>query len=172
MLPCYGVHITVCMALLVCVLCQPVHSCIEPSLHGLDFFLEIFLWRLVSVLFDTCNNLIFVTHCRPRNCGWSARDVHWRMASTTSTHCPLSLLRKKAQAVSPSYAQNKALKNIPREFHGYWWLLEHYTYRVTALGLAEERKKEQFWLFRPFQVCLFKIVTTHCYYYCKLGQAL
>ena len=32
---------------LVCVLCQPVHSCIEPSLHGLDFFLEIFLWRLL-----------------------------------------------------------------------------------------------------------------------------
>ena len=40
------VHITVCMALLICVLCQPVHSCIEPSLHGVDFFLEIFLWRL------------------------------------------------------------------------------------------------------------------------------
>ena len=26
-------------------------SCIEPSLHGVDFFLDIFLWRLVSVLF-------------------------------------------------------------------------------------------------------------------------
>ena len=45
MWPCYGVHIAVCMALLVCVhvLCQPVWSCIKPSLHGLDFFLEIFL---------------------------------------------------------------------------------------------------------------------------------
>ena len=42
MWPCYGVHITVCMVLLVFVLCQPVHSCIEPSLHGVDFFLEIF----------------------------------------------------------------------------------------------------------------------------------
>ena len=30
------------MARLVFVLCQPVYSCIEPSLHGLDFFLEIF----------------------------------------------------------------------------------------------------------------------------------
>ena len=40
------------MALLVFALCQQVHSCIEPSLHGLDlFFFEIFLWRLVSVLF-------------------------------------------------------------------------------------------------------------------------
>ena len=28
---------------------QIVHSCIEPSLHGLDFFLEIFLWRLVHI---------------------------------------------------------------------------------------------------------------------------
>ena len=31
---CYGVHITVCPALHVFVLCQPVHSCIGPSLHG------------------------------------------------------------------------------------------------------------------------------------------
>ena len=30
---------------------------IEPSLHQLDFFLEIFLWRLVSVLFDMRFNL-------------------------------------------------------------------------------------------------------------------
>ena len=31
------------------VLCQPVHSCIEPSLHELDWFFEIFLWRLVHL---------------------------------------------------------------------------------------------------------------------------
>ena len=29
--------------LLVCVLCQPVHSCIEPSLHEVDFFGDLFL---------------------------------------------------------------------------------------------------------------------------------
>ena len=33
---------------------QCMHSCIEPSLHGLDFFLEIFLWRLV-LLNITCD---------------------------------------------------------------------------------------------------------------------
>ena len=45
---CYGVHITVCMASLVFELCQPVHSCIEPSLHQLDFSLfRSLLWRLV-----------------------------------------------------------------------------------------------------------------------------
>ena len=53
MWPCYGVHvhITVCMALLVCVLCQPVHA--QPALHGLDFFLEIFLWRLQTSCYAT-----------------------------------------------------------------------------------------------------------------------
>ena len=36
----------------------------------------------------------------------------WR--PTASTLCPLSLPRKKAQAVSPSYAQSKAEKNHPQ----------------------------------------------------------
>ena len=45
MWPCYGVHIIASMALLVCVLCQPVHSCTEPALHGLG--LEIF-YRLYN----------------------------------------------------------------------------------------------------------------------------
>ena len=35
------------MAFRVCVLCQPVHSLIHPYVHQLDFFSEIFLWRLV-----------------------------------------------------------------------------------------------------------------------------
>ena len=38
-------HCALCMALLVLGLCQQAHSCIKPSLHGLNFFLEIFLWR-------------------------------------------------------------------------------------------------------------------------------
>ena len=58
---CYGVHITVCVALLVCILCQPVHSLHEPSLHQLDFFLEIFLWRLQLLLHrSTCLLLLFL----------------------------------------------------------------------------------------------------------------
>ena len=43
-------YFTECMALLVYVLYQPVHLGIMLSLHQLDFFVEIFLWRLVSVL--------------------------------------------------------------------------------------------------------------------------
>ena len=39
------------------VLCQPVQSCIEPSLHGLDFCLEIFLETLYIVrMICTCNH--------------------------------------------------------------------------------------------------------------------
>ena len=43
MWPCYGEHITVCMAHLVFVLCQPTSAFmhIEPYPYGLDFFLEI-----------------------------------------------------------------------------------------------------------------------------------
>ena len=47
------------------------------------------------------------------------------------------------------------------------------TYRITALGwLKKERKKMNNSEFRLFQVCHFKIVTTHCYYYCRPGQTL
>ena len=38
------------MVRLVFVLCQPVHSCIEPSLQGLDFFLEIFFTENCAVI--------------------------------------------------------------------------------------------------------------------------
>ena len=48
----WGAYHMCAWALLVCVLCQAVHyACTEPALHALDFFLEIFLRRLVSVLF-------------------------------------------------------------------------------------------------------------------------
>ena len=45
--------------------------------------------------------------------------------------------------------------------------LSHYSAR-----LVEERKKRNNSDFQPFQVCHFKIVNTHCYYYCRLGQTL
>ena len=63
MWPCYGVHTTVCMARHVFVFCQPVHSCIEPSLiHGLDFFLEIFLWIYIIIdLIVATDEIISVT---------------------------------------------------------------------------------------------------------------
>ena len=55
MWPWYGVHtnITVCMELLVCVLCQPVHSLSQPYIHQLDFCLEISAIAVLSPLIDT-----------------------------------------------------------------------------------------------------------------------
>ena len=62
--PRYGVHvhITVCMARLVFVLCQPVHS----SLHWLDFRLKIFLWKSIII------SLTYTTQppCSPYWCSW------------------------------------------------------------------------------------------------------
>ena len=38
-------------------LCQPVHSCNKPSLHGLDFFLEIFFYEdLYYICICSCTN--------------------------------------------------------------------------------------------------------------------
>ena len=37
MWPWYGEHITVCLALFVCVLCQPVHSLIHPYINQISF---------------------------------------------------------------------------------------------------------------------------------------
>ena len=73
--------------------CQPVHSCIEPSLHQLDFFLEILLWRVVSVRFWWNQ---FVTWYRPYTCGWCIvlTCVHQQMASKQPVH--------SAPSVSPT----------------------------------------------------------------------
>ena len=80
MWPCYGVHITVCMARLVFVLCHPEHSCIEPSLHGLDFFLEIFLWRL---LYSFVNRLLLFCTRQRSICHLAEKDV-WEYVTNNS----------------------------------------------------------------------------------------
>ena len=93
-------------------------TCIEPSLHKLDFFLEIFLWRLVSVLFFAFNLLCGAAHAHLVD----ESSLHmctneWR--PTASTLCPLSLPRNKVQAVNLSYPQSKAQMHHPQS---YWWL--------------------------------------------------
>ena len=106
---CYGVHITVCMTPLAYVLCQPVHSCIEPSLDQLDFFLEIFLWRLVSraayaLAVDASSSHVCIDE--------------WLL--TASTLCPLSLPTKTTSSKSQLHAQSKAQMNHPQIIS---WLL-------------------------------------------------
>ena len=43
------VHDTSCL----CIPCQPVHSCIETSLHQLDFFLEIFFMKTFLIKYNS-----------------------------------------------------------------------------------------------------------------------
>ena len=46
MWPCYGVHICMCMDFLFVYFVSQCTHALNPPQHGLDFFLEIFLWRL------------------------------------------------------------------------------------------------------------------------------
>ena len=116
MWPCYGVHvhITVCMALLVCVVYQPVHSCIETSLHQLDFFLEIFLWRLFSdkIIFFAICYVVPPTHLcgmrHPRTCAQTngiQQPVHSAPSVVPARklrRCGKSQLHSKQSSTEPS----------------------------------------------------------------------
>ena len=90
----------------------------------------------------------FVMRCRPRTCGWcvSLVFVHQQMASNSQHTLLLSLPCKKAQAVSPTYAQSKAqMDRISSEFHDYWWWLFrtlHILHHNTRPA-DERRKKEE-----------------------------
>ena len=86
-----GVHIAVCMALLVYVLCQPVHSCIEPSLHVVyPVYGDVFLFFFDKQLFVTCAAHVL------------AVDVSFYFLHVCTDEW---LPCKKAQVVSPSYTQ-------------------------------------------------------------------
>ena len=60
---------------------------------------------------------------------------------SASLLCPLSLPRKKAQAVSHSYAQSKPKKTIPENFMTIGGCFELYTSRVTALGWLKKKRR-------------------------------
>ena len=144
---CYGVHITVYMAcaVLVYVLCQPVHSCIEPSLHQLDF-IDSFLWRFVSIFFieKYFNNLLclLLTHlqlmCHPSH----VCTDEW--LPTASTLCPLSLSHKKSvggkfQLCSMQNSNGPSSEN----FVTIGGCFERYTYHITALGWLKKKEKKK-----------------------------
>ena len=85
------------------------------------------------------------------------------MASNSQYALPLSLPRKKAQAevlVTLKASSNGQSSENSMTIGG---CFEHYTYRVTTLGWLKkkETKKMNNSDFRLFQVCHFKIVTTH-----------
>ena len=139
--------------------------CIETSLHQLDFFFEnlfmetcfcSFLIKLISfnLLRGAANALAVdvasIHTCAPINSQYTL--------SPQSYH-------KKAQVVSPSYAQSKAQMNHPQTVGGYF---ECYTYCIMALGWL--KKRCTILTFNCFRFD-FKVATC-CFYSCRLGQAL
>ena len=138
MWPCYGVHITVCVARLVFVLCQPEHSWIEPSLHGLDFLLEIFYGELFLFFFD--NNLLLrgTAHVIAVDAS-SAHVSNWLMASFML--CPLSLPWKIA-GVRSQLCSKQSSKGISTEnFLATGDFFECNFYRVTALSCLKKERR-------------------------------
>ena len=123
----------------------------------------------------TCIVLIFVMRYCPHNCGWCVirTRVHALTNGIQQPVCsaPSVFPAKNYRSEVAVMLKTKLKRHILRGFPGYWWLfwtqhLSHYSSR-----LFEERR----WTiltFDRFQLCHFKIVTTRCYYYCRLGQAL
>ena len=104
------------------ILSQKLH----PSPHLFDFWKKYILKFLVCAQFVRSTTHTLATDASsPHVC-----TDEW--LPTASTLCPLSLSRKKAQAVSPSYAQkSKAQMDHPLHVSCY------------SARLAEERRKKE-----------------------------
>ena len=86
--------------------------------------------------------------------------VHWRMASNSQyalppQSSPQESARDKSQLCSKQSSNGPSPENFVTigGYFDYLWLF------VTIGG------------FIPFQVCHFKIITTRCYSYCRLGKS-
>ena len=81
--------------------------------------------------------------------------------------------RKLKQYWSPSYAQSKPQMYHPQRI---WWLLVAVSnatrIALGAIGWLKKKEDKQYTSFRLSQVFHFKVVTTHCYYCCRLGHRL
>ena len=124
---------------------------------------------LFLLFLKTC--ILFVTQCRP----WFSQLMHhpstctdeWR--PTASTLCLLSLPCKRAGGKSQLRSKRSSNEPFLENFLTTGSYFELYMYRVMGWRRRKKMNKSESLL---FQVCHFKIVTTHCYYYCRLGQAL
>ena len=151
---------------------QWIHALTYPYIHWVDFFRHIFMETCFCSFLINFFNLL---------CGAAPALVVDASSShvctdewhpTVSMLCPLSLPCKKS-ASGKSQLRWKQSSNgpSPKNFMTIGGCFKCYMYRVMALDWLKKEEDEQFWLW-PFQVCNFKIVTTHCYYYCRLGQVL
>ena len=95
---------------------------------------------------------------------WSASTVCVCVCPTANTLCPHN---RKVLELCRSIRSKQSTKAPPPENFltiAVWWLfraqhLSHYSTRLVRTIVI-------------FDCCHFKIVTTHCYYYCRLGHAL
>ena len=126
------------------------------------FLLEIFL-NFLFLLF-------FVTRCCPRTHGLCIICARAPTNGVQQLIHSASMIEKHWSYVTATL-KTKSKSTTPREFPGYWWLFRTQHLRRYSARLVEERKMNNS-DFQPFQVCHFKIVTTHWYYYCRLGQTL
>ena len=134
------------MALLVCVLCQPVH------IHALrhPYISYRFLFR--NLFMETCfcygavppTRLRLMMMCHPRT----------TVASNSQyTLPPQSSPQERGGDNSPSYAQSKAQMNHPQRISWLLVAISNATPSCYGARLAKEKNDSDF---RPFQVCHFK----------------
>ena len=109
-----------------------------------------------------------------RNCGWCViqctltNSVQQPVCSAPSVF-PTKIRRSEVAVM----LKIKLKRPILREFPGYWWLFktQHLLHHGIRLFKEERKKNMNNSDFQPFQVCHFKVVITHCYYYRRLRQA-
>ena len=122
--------------LLVCVLCQPVQSCIEPSLipyKGVEFFLEIFLWRLVSVL--------FFGHGAAHALAVDASAHVCALTNMASNRLTLPSPQESASSKSQLRSKQSSKGTSPENFMIIGDCFESYAYRIYSAKLFEERRR-------------------------------
>ena len=145
-------------------MCFSASASIHPPIPTFSrFLLEIFL-NFLFLLFCFAvppTHLRLIRHLRTYTDKWHP---------TVNTLCPtiesagvMSQLRSKQSAKAP-----------PSEnFLATGGCFECNTSHVIALGwLKKEKKKMNKSDFWPFHVCHFKIVATHCCFFCRLGQTV
>ena len=148
-----------------------VSQCLHPAIPtSARFLLEIFLNFLFLFFFSVLSKrIVTVNRITSTKCFLTYHNTKWRPTASLLKSAPRksagvkSELRSKLSTKAPSQEDSLATGGS----------FKRNTYRVTALDwLKKERKKMNDSEFRPFQVCHFKIVTTRCHCYCRLGQAL
>ena len=155
---------------------------IEPSLHQLDFFLEIFLWRLVtallSLLYIHCSSIVYIVITAHAPVVIIIPVTAWadtcstKMASSMVAHCLVIIGRCSTQTTVLLQTKYYPWEIIILMIDSCFICV---TSCVTALGwLKKERRKKKTnnSEFRPFQVGHLRIISENSKCYCILEQLI